>query len=172
MRKRWRLTGRANAALIARLRTTGKSVGIQAVRCIIVATDGSSGANRAVDTAAILAKTSGAKLIILTIGGNITGAKLRELAAVAGDLSKTLETAADKILDQARKRVRRIGVGTVKLQTGWGDPAETIIDAARRGKADMLVVGRRGRGRLSGLLLGSVSQKLATLAPCAVVIVP
>jgi len=139
---------------------------------IIVATDGSSGANRAVDTAATLAKTSSADLVILTIGGNITGAELRELAGVSGDLSKTMEEAANKVLGQARKRALRIGVRTVKLQTGWGDPAETIIDAVRRGKADMLVVGRRGRGRLSGLLLGSVSQKLATLAPCVVVIVP
>ena len=139
---------------------------------IIVATDGSSGANRAVDTAATLAKTSSADLVILTIGGNITGAELRELAGVSGDLSKTMEAAANKVLGQARKRALRIGVRTVKLQTGWGDPAETIIDAVRRGKPDMLVVGRRGRGRLSGLLLGSVSQKLATLAPCVVVIVP
>ena len=36
----------------------------------------------------------------------------------------------------------------------------------------MLVVGRRGRGRLSGLLLGSVSQKVASLAPCIVIVVP
>ncbi|MGA9084441.1 MAG: universal stress protein [Pseudolabrys sp.] len=139
---------------------------------IIVATDGSSGANRAVDAAATLAKTSSADLVILTIGGNITGAELRELAGVSGDLSKTMEAAANNVLGQARKRALRIGARNVKLQTGWGDPAETIIDTVRRGKADMLVVGRRGRGRLSGLLLGSVSQKLATLAPCVVVIVP
>lgn len=139
---------------------------------IIVATDGSAGANRAVDMAAKLAKASGADLSILTIGGNVTGAELRKLADAAGDLSKTMEAAANKVLTRARNRAMRIGARTVKLQTGWGDPAETIIDAVRRGKADMLVVGRRGRGRLSGLLLGSVSQKLASLAPCVVVVVP
>jgi len=139
---------------------------------IIVATDGSPGANRAIDVAAMFAKTSGANLIILTIGGNITGAQLRELADSAGDLSKALEAAAKKILGQAQKRALRIGAHAIKGQTGWGDPAEAIIDAVRREKADMLVVGRRGRGRLSGLLLGSVSQKLASLAPCTVVVVP
>ncbi|HEY6025252.1 MAG TPA: universal stress protein [Pseudolabrys sp.] len=139
---------------------------------ILVATDGSAGANRAVDAAAMLAKTSGADLTILTIGGNVTGAELRKLADAAGDLSNTMEAAANKVLAQARKRALRIGARSVKLQTGWGDPAETIIDAVRRWNADMLVVGRRGRGRLSGLLLGSVSQKLASLAPCVVVVVP
>ncbi|MGC1094226.1 MAG: universal stress protein, partial [Pseudolabrys sp.] len=77
---------------------------------IIVATDGSSGANRAVDAAATLAKTSSADLVILTIGGNITGAELRELAGVSGDLSKTMEAAANNVLGQARKRALRIGV--------------------------------------------------------------
>jgi len=139
---------------------------------ITVATDGSPGAARAVDTAATLAKVIGADLTILTIGGSITGAELRNLADIDGDLSETLETTANKVLAQARKRALRIGVQTVKLQTGWGDPAEAIIDMVRRGKADLLVVGRRGRGRLSGLLLGSVSQKLASLAPCAVMVVP
>ncbi len=139
---------------------------------ITVATDGSASANRAVDAAARLAKAIGAELIILTIGGNMSGGELRRLADAEGDLSEALETTATEILDRARKRALRCGATDVKLQTGWGDPAEVIIDAVRRHKTDILVVGRRGRGRLSGLLLGSVSQKLTSLAQCNVLVVP
>ena len=139
---------------------------------VIVATDGSSGANRAVDTAATLAKATGSDLVILTVGGNISGAELRRLAGIEGDLSEVLESEANQILDRARKRARRQGVTPAKLQSAWGDPAQAIIDAVRREKADILVVGRRGRSRLSGLLLGSVSHKLTSLAPCNVMVVP
>jgi nucleotide-binding universal stress UspA family protein len=140
---------------------------------IIVATDGSPGANRAVDVAARLAKAVGSNLIILTVGGNnITGAELRRLAAADGDVSEALESASNQVLKHAQKRAHRIGVTALKVQCGWGNPAETIIDTVRHEKADLLVVGRRGRGRLSGLLLGSVSQKLASLAPCNVMVVP
>jgi nucleotide-binding universal stress UspA family protein len=139
---------------------------------IIVATDGSSAANRAIDAGAVLAKCTGADLVLLTIGGSVTGAELRDLASTAGDLSETMQAAADKILKQAQKRVHRVGVRSVTLQTGWGDPGDAIIDAVRRLKADMLVVGRRGQSRLSALFLGSVSQKLASFAPCAVMVVP
>lgn len=139
---------------------------------ILVATDGSPGANRAIDAAARLAKALRGELTILTIGGNVAGAELRELASISGDLSKILERTADRILGQARKRALRAGMAAPKLLTAWGDPAEMIIDTVRREKADIVVVGRRGRGRLSALLLGSVSQKVATLAPCMVMVVP
>jgi nucleotide-binding universal stress UspA family protein len=142
------------------------------MQTIIVATDGSPGANRAVDAAAKLAKTGAYRLLILTVGGNITGEKLRRLASIEGDVSEVLEAASDQILELARKRALRNGITAIKLQSGWGDPAEIILNIAKREKAYMLVVGRRGRGRLSGLLLGSVSQKLASLAACIVVVVP
>lgn len=139
---------------------------------IIVATDGSPGADRAVDAAAELAKATGSSLMILTIGGNLSGEELRQLASTEGDVSKELETAANHILDAARKRALQKGLSDVTLRSGWGDPAETIIDIVQRENASLLVVGRRGHGRLSGLLLGSISQKMTSLAPCKVMVVP
>jgi nucleotide-binding universal stress UspA family protein len=139
---------------------------------IIVATDGSPSAIRAVDAAARLAKVIGADLMVLTFGGNISGAELRPLARAEGDLSKALELAANRILDRARKRAFGRGMAAVKLQCGWGDPAQTIIDIVRREKADILVVGRRGRSPMSSFLLGSVSQKLTGLAACNLMAIP
>jgi nucleotide-binding universal stress UspA family protein len=139
---------------------------------IIVATDGSPSADRAVDAAAELAKATGSGLVILTIGGDVSGEELRQLASAEGDLSKQLETAANKILSAARERALRKGLSDVTLRSGWGDPAETIIDTVQRESADLLVIGRRGHSRLSGLLLGSISQKMTSLAPCKVMVVP
>lgn len=139
---------------------------------IVVAIDGSVGANRALDVAARLAKTTGCELVILTVGGDITSAELRELASAEGNLSEALQSAANEILKRAQKRACRCGAAEVRVLAAWGEPAQAIIDTVRREKADILVVGRRGRSRLSGLLLGSVSQKLTSLAPCPVMVVP
>jgi nucleotide-binding universal stress UspA family protein len=52
-----------------------------------------------------------------------------------------------------------------------GDPAETILDVARSRNCDLIIMGARGLGKLPGLLLGSTSQKVLSLAPCPVLIV-
>ncbi len=142
------------------------------IKRILIATDGSDGGNRALDAACELAKATGSTLVIVTIGGDVTGAELRRLASTGGDLSETLEARSNRILAQAGKRAKRLGISGPVLHHAWGDPAEVIIDFIHREKADAVVIGRRGRGRLSELLLGSVSQKVASLAPCMVIVVP
>jgi nucleotide-binding universal stress UspA family protein len=142
------------------------------MRHIMVATDGSKGADRAVDVASELAKTFGGELLIVTVGGNVSGEEIRQLERAEGNIGDALDLLSNQILATAKIRAKRLGVDNVQLRPAWGDPAQSIIEMAVREATDAIVVGRRGRGRLAGLLLGSVSQKIAGLAPCVVVIVP
>ena len=142
------------------------------MRTIIVATDGSACADRAVDVAAGLAKSGGGSLLILTVGGNASRDEVRAIAKAEGSAPEALDLIVNRILVEARKRATAIGLEAVSARAAWGDPAEMIIEVARREQADAIVVGRRGRGQLAGFLLGSVSQKLVALAPCTVIVVP
>ena len=139
---------------------------------IIVATDGSEGAERAVDVAARIAKAIGNDLFILNVGGAHSYEEMRQLARAERDLGDALEMLSNQILARAKERAHEAGLAKVTTRIAWGDPAEAIIEAAEREQAYAIVVGRRGRGRLAGLLLGSVSQKVASLAPCVVIVVP
>jgi nucleotide-binding universal stress UspA family protein len=58
---------------------------------------------------------------------------------------------------------------TVSLHVVRGSPVRVLLDAAK--DADLLVVGSRGRGGFTGLLLGSVSRECARRAACPVVVV-
>jgi nucleotide-binding universal stress UspA family protein len=87
-------------------------------------------------------------------------------------IGDALSAATDRILAKAKDRSQRVGAQTIQLRSAWGDASGKILELARDIKADAIFIGRRGRGRLEGLLLGSVSQKLASLAPCMTTIVP
>jgi nucleotide-binding universal stress UspA family protein len=139
---------------------------------IMVATDGSAGADRAVETAAALAKAVDGELLIVTIGGNFPVEEIRKLARAEGGAGEADELLTNRILLEAKERAERAGARKIAIRSGWGDPAEEITDAARRERSDVLVLGRRGRGQLAGLLLGSVSQDVVSRAPCIVVVVP
>ena len=60
------------------------------------------------------------------------------------------------------------------LDASWiimrGQPADAIVDVARRESVDLVVMGSRGLGALEGALLGSVSEAVADRAPCPVLI--
>lgn len=139
---------------------------------MLVATDGSSGGSRAVTAGAEMAKALDCDLLIATIPENTPPAKLGELARAEGGVAEGLELLEARILFEAKQRAESIGVAKVRTSSGSGDVTEAITDMARRERTDIIVVGRRGRGQLAGLLLGSVSQKLVSLAPVLILVVP
>jgi nucleotide-binding universal stress UspA family protein len=141
------------------------------MRHIMVAADGSSGADRAVDMAAEVARALSGDLLIVTVADSLAFEEAQQVARTEGSAGDVLEAMTTRTLKAAEARARHLGVSQIELRVGWGDVTRSLIDIAKGGSVEMIVVGRRGRGQLAGLLLGSVSQKLVSLAPCAVVVV-
>lgn len=142
---------------------------------ILVATDGSDCADRAVDYAAHLAKTYGADLLIVNVVGSygLPDAVFRSfMPGQHAWLDELLTSLSAQTLTKARDRARSVGVATIQLESRNGDAARTIIEIAQEKGVETIVVGKRGTGRVAELLLGSVSQKLVSLAPLPVTIVP
>jgi len=144
---------------------------------ILVADDGSDAALSAVETAAWLAAKTGAELIAIAVVdlGQFRKADVSALAHSEGfaeaDAADALVAASSNYLDRCQAAAKGAGVVRFRMVRRAGDdPALEISEFARAEHIDLIVVGSRGRGRLPGLLLGSVSQKLATHAPCSVLI--
>lgn len=137
------------------------------INSILVATDASPAANRALALAIDMAVKHGAKLdIIYVIREMQVPAKLRKMAEVeslADARGDVLMFVASQVLDEASARARKNGVEQVRTHVGSGDPSGAIIGHAKRRKSDLVVLGTRGLSKAQGLLLGSVSRKVVNL---------
>ena len=142
---------------------------------ILVAADGSESANRAVELAAKLTKALDGQLKIIHVinRDSFSADELNEYSIREHVTSgEVLTTFAQQELAAARQRAEALGASDIQLESPFGDVAESILDSARQHKADLIILGKRGRGRVTGLLLGSTSQKVAASASCAVTVVP
>jgi len=142
---------------------------------IVVGTDGSEGAGRAVRYAAGLAGKLDCDLLIFNaIGGyELPGGVMRELLDHDSEwFNDLLATNSAEILRGAHEQASAAGIKNAILESRHGDPVSTMIDYAQEREADVIAVGKRGQGQLEALLLGSVSQKLVSLAPMVVLVVP
>jgi len=144
---------------------------------ILVGVDGSASSLRAVDFAADLASKYNAELIVLTVVPHFwpqVDSAVEEYARlehIPGPATELVRTTADNLLDKARKKAQANSATRISAASSFGNPAHEIIAAAKDQQADLIVVGSRGHGRLTGLLLGSVAQKVISLAHCPVVVV-
>lgn len=138
-------------------------------RKILLAVDGSEASLGAARAAGRLAAETGAEIRLLTIH-DAPSAVLGE-PGYSAVLNRALAEAEDHLATAAAAIV---GVGGPEPARDklTGHPAEAILTAADAGGHDLVVVGNRGRGRIAGALLGSVSSAIASRARIPVLIIP
>jgi len=144
-------------------------------RNILIAVDGSKHSERAVEEAVDLAKTTGATLTAVAVtpdiapfvyvggyGGMVPPQSL-------GDLHEQSHHEHERMLDDVLGRLA--GDTEVRRLIVQGSPAQTILEQAKDGGHDLIVMGSRGRGELRSLLLGSVSHHVLQASTVPVLVV-
>ena len=137
-------------------------------RHVLVAFDGSPEAELALAHAVAMAQVYRAKLTVVAVvppppllawqaPGGMRGMHQSEQK----ELAQRLRAAADGVPDDL----------SVTTQLLDGDPAREILHHAREGKTDVIVMGSRGRGRVTAALLGSVSNRVMHDATVPVIVI-
>jgi nucleotide-binding universal stress UspA family protein len=139
---------------------------------ITVGVDGSDKSRRALEWAIREAGLRGAALTVLAVhqvaANHWTGAP--ELYPADQPATETIRQAAEEAVQKAVGQVGEPAPASVTVRAVSGLPAQELVSASA--DSDMLVVGSRGGGGFSRMLLGSVSSQVVAHAACPVVVIP
>jgi nucleotide-binding universal stress UspA family protein len=173
---------------------------LEEIKSILVPTDGSEQADRAVALASDIAAKTKAKISLMYAMWR--GPSLEKLRAsidmdqlsdstraeldpalhpIAEHMSSAfippvvskdaLKEIGEQVLARGRQTAEAKGVEVANLVVIDGDPARKIVQTAKHEKADLIAMGSRGLGGAEGLLTGSVSYKVNHTAPCSCMVV-
>ena len=139
---------------------------------ILVAIDGSKFSMHAVKFAAKLVESLLPDSNVITLISVHDDVGLRHAKAFVGNdvVADYLRELSDKDLEPARKILDEAGVKH-DMVVKTGQVAQEIIDCAKSGTFDLIVLGSKGRGAIADLLIGSVAQRVLTMAQTPVLLV-
>jgi nucleotide-binding universal stress UspA family protein len=137
---------------------------------ILVGVDGSKESRHAADYAADLAQAMGSQLVIVSVAHVPAALGAPELVQRVSEWQEEEKQHATAFVKETAAAVARPGVA-VETIVHSGPPAETLADLANAGEVDLVVVGHRGRGAITRMLLGSVADRLVQISPKPVLIV-
>lgn len=134
----------------------------------LLAVDGSAHSDKAVAEAGRLASAAGAEVVVV-----------HQRSDTAADHGPTVPSPAgaeqaQSLVDTAVAALVAAGVSSARgrvLRGLHGEEAQAVLEVAREEEADMIIVGPRGIGRLAGLLVGSVTNRLVQLSDRPVLVV-
>jgi nucleotide-binding universal stress UspA family protein len=140
---------------------------------IVVALDGSSHSERALDTAIDMANRYDASLILFHAVQiqNIRGDFEAKVAQAAREAYRKVgQEIAEEIVGKAETRARTAGVKSLQRIIHEGEPAALIVGAAAAEQADLIVMGTRGISGLREIMVGSVAHKVTIAAHAPVLV--
>ena len=167
-----------NQRLIEKMRTRrdaaekGEEPAELDVATIVVATDFSTSAAHATDTAIDYAKKLGSKIVLVhAYDLPIAVPLMPEGYSLPNDFFEEIARAARERVEEAAKEVAATNVPCEGVAVG--EPAAiAVIQEAMERQADLIVMGTRGLTGLKHVALGSVADKVVRSAPCPVLTVP
>jgi nucleotide-binding universal stress UspA family protein len=134
---------------------------------IVIANDGSEGAGRALSAAIRLAKTHGAALQMISV---------EELPQFPASVDEVVEEKAEAnhffaaVIARAKAQAQAAGVA-LDTHVVTGHAVASIVEFVHNRAADLLVIGYMGHSALYNRVIGSTTDRLVELAPCAVMVV-
>lgn len=131
----------------------------RSIERILVPVDGSPGSETGMAWADLVARTTKAEVIVV-VTFNPPSAIRRRGILETEHLRTEMEEDAKEVATEAAQLFLERGHRARALVV-VGDAAEAILETAEAERADLIVMGRRGLGRLEGLLVGSVSERVA-----------
>ena len=139
---------------------------------ILAAIDGSTCSGRALKTAVMMAKTTGARLTVLHV-------MVVSLVLYSGDVAQPLRKIEEsekaegaRLLALASAEARKQGLEPeVAMVEATDSAVKGITNYAAKSNVDLIVLGTRGLGGIRRLLLGSVAAGVVGCAPCTVMVV-
>lgn len=139
---------------------------------ILAATDGSKYSDSAIREAVSIAKQHGSELTFLAVvpSGSISPLDIvhaqMQRHLITDEEHKVAETVVKSVKDFAAKK----GVSARGLILE-GTPYQEIVDTADKKKMDLIVIGSRGKSGVEKLLMGSVTERVIVLSPCALLVI-
>ncbi len=140
---------------------------------IVLGTDGSDTAKKAVREATELAKQVGATIDLVSAYEPVSSQRLRAEARDAPEDISWMVNPREDVEATLKEAAEEVDGAGVKVETfaREGDAADAILDVAEEQKADLIVVGNKGMTGAKRFLLGSVPNKVSHHAPCSVLII-
>ncbi|MGQ9919805.1 MAG: universal stress protein [Desulfobacca sp.] len=135
---------------------------------LLVAYDGSAGAQKALAAGVKLARIHQAALWALYVQERLPryGGTIDEI----DEEKKFVDERFEKLAAEVRAQAQEAGL-EIKMLRPFGHPAQTIVEVAKEGNYDLILVGHSGLSGVWAAFLGTTAEKVSRHAPCSVLIV-